>query len=151
VATTAANYASRYNVYAWEIANRGNTVNGALVLGQRPNPSSGSTLTSYGKPVCSQAQTPSYGTGQIPNSTTPDRRRISVAVVNCMANGVKGNSTNVPVEKWIDVFLVEPSVNRARTNNGDLYVEVIGEAKAGGGSTAPAGQVIRHDVPVLIK
>jgi hypothetical protein len=80
----------------------------------------------------------------------PDRRRVSVAVVNCSANGVKGNVTGVPVEKWIDVFLVEPSLSRERTSDGDMYVEVIGESVAGG-SGSTAGQVIRHDVPYLIK
>lgn len=143
VAVTASNYASRYNVYAWEIAHRGQTIDGVTILGSRTSSGNGnSALTSYGSPQC--------GTGLIPGSTTPDRRRISVAVVNCTANNVKGNSTGVPVEKWIDVFLVEPSVNRARTNNGDMYAEVIGETIAGG-SGSTAGQVIRHDVPYLIK
>ena len=142
VARTASNYASRYNVYAWEIAHRGQTIDGVTILGSHTTSGSGnSALTAYGGPQC--------GTGQIPNSTTPDRRRISVAVVNCVANGVKGNATNVPVEKWIDVFLVQPSVNRARTNNGDMYVEVIGETVAGGQNNA--NQVIVHDVPTLLK
>ena len=123
-------------------------IDGVTILGQRAVGANGNTLVSYGKPQCSAAQ--GYGTGQVPNSTTPDRRRISVAVVNCTANNVHGNSTNIPVEKWIDVFLVEPSLNRARTNQGDIYVEVIGEALAGG-SGSTAGQVIRHDVPYLIK
>jgi Flp pilus assembly protein TadG len=140
-------YASRYNVYAWEIANRGNTIDGVTVLGARSPSATGNALVSYGTPQCSAAQ--GYGAGQIPNSTTPDRRRISVAVVNCLANNVKGSSTNVPVEKWIDVFLVEPSLNRARTNDGDIYVEVIGETVNGG--SANASQVIVHQVPYLIK
>ena len=149
VAVTASNYASRYNVYAWEIANRGVTKDGVVVLGSRKSSGNGaSALTSYGTPQCSFSQ--GYGSGQVPGPTTPDRRRISVAVVNCQKYGVKGSSTNVPVEKWIDIFLVEPSVNRARTNNGDIYVEVIGEAKAGTGSNV-AGQVIRRDMPVLLK
>lgn len=141
-------YASRYNVYNWEIAHRDQVIDGVTILGQRAVGASGSTLVSYGKPQCSAGQ--GYGSGLVPNSTTPDRRRISVAVVNCLANNVHGNSTNVPVEKWIDVFLVEPSVNRARTNQGDIYAEVIGEAVSGG-SGSTAGQVIRHDVPYLIK
>jgi Flp pilus assembly protein TadG len=136
------NYASRYNVYVWEMNHRGQVVDGVTVLGPRSPTATGSTLVSYGVPQCSTPQTP--------NSTTPDRRRISVAVVNCSANSVNGSSTGVPVEKWIDVFLVEPSLNRARTNNGDLYVEIIGEAVAGGAGQT-AGQVVRHDAPYLIK
>ena len=142
------NYASRYNVYAWEMAHRSTSVDGVNVLGPRDPSATGGTLVSYGLPQCSAAQ--GYGSGQIPGPSTTDRRRISVAVVNCLANSVNGAASGVPVEKWIDVFLVEPSVNRARTNNGDLYVEVIGEAAAGG-SGQTAGQVIRHDVPYLIK
>lgn len=148
-------YASRYNVYAWEIAHRYNptgtpaqlAVDGVQVLGARNASATGNTLVSYGTPQCSAAQ--GYGGGQIPDATTPDRRRISVAVVNCLANGVKGNSTGVPVEKWIDVFLVEPSLQRARTNDGDIYVEIIGETVNGGSSNA--SQVIVHQVPYLIK
>jgi Flp pilus assembly protein TadG len=141
-------YASRYNVYNWEINHRNTVIDGVTILGQRAVGATGNQLVSYGTPQCSAGQ--GYGSGQIPNSTTPDRRRVSVAVVNCIANNVRGNSTNVPVEKWIDVFLVEPSLNRDRTNNGDLYVEVIGESLAGG-SGSTAGQVIRHDVPYLLK
>jgi hypothetical protein len=138
--------ATRYQVYSWEIAHMGQVVDGVTVLGPRPTGATGSTLVSSPQPVCSAAQ--GYGSGQVPSSTVPDRRRISVAVVNCMANSVNGSSTNVPVEKWIDVFLVEPSVNRARTNNGDMYVEVIGETRNSGQN---ATQVIVHQVPTLIK
>ncbi len=141
------NYASRYNVYAWEIAHRDQSIDGLTVLGARSPSASGSTLVSYGEPQCSASQ--GYGSGQVPAATTPDRRRISVAVVNCLANNVKGNSTDVPVEKWIDVFLVEPSLQRARTNDGDIYVEIIGETVNGGG--ANANQVIVHQVPYLLK
>lgn len=151
VAVTASNYASRYNVYKWEIANRGTTVDGVVVLGPRVVSGNGaSAFTAYGQPVCSNAQTPPNGTGQIPGANTPDRRRLSVAVVNCAANGVNGNSTNVPVQQWIEIFLVEPSINRgSATNAGDVYAEVIGVSQAGAGATA--GQVIRRDVPYLVK
>jgi hypothetical protein len=149
VAVTASNFASRYNVYKWEIEHRGTTVDGVSVLGPRTASGSGaSALTAYGLPVCSAGQ--GYGSGQVPGGTNPDRRRLSVAVVNCIANGVNGNSTNVPVQKWIEVFLVEPSLHRGSvTNTGDVYIEVIGESQAGAG--AAAGQVIRRDVPYLVK
>jgi hypothetical protein len=140
-------YASRYNVYAWEIAHRGQVIDGVTILGARDPAASGATLVSYGQPECSAAK--GYGSGQVPDPTTPDRRRISVAVANCVANGVKGNSVDVPVEKWIDVFFVEPSLQRERTNEGDIYVEVIGETINAG--SANANQVIVHQVPYLIK
>ena len=140
--------ATRYQVYAWEIANRGTAVDGVTVLASRVASGTGAqALTSYGLPQCSAGQ--GYGGGQIPSTTTPDRRRISLAVVNCTANSVNGNSTNVPVQKWLEMFLVEPSLGRTRTNAGDVYVEVISETTSGAGATA--GQVIRRDTPYLVK
>jgi hypothetical protein len=141
--------ATRYQVYSWEIAHRGQAIDGVTILGPRTTSGSGASANkSYGSPQCSPSQ--GYGSGQVPDSRTPDRRRISVAVVNCTAENVHGNSTEVSVEKWIEVFLVEPSLARQRTNAGDIYVEVIGETPTGGGG-GTGGQVIRHDVPYLIK
>ena len=149
VAVTASNYASRYNVYAWEIAHRGQTIGGRTILGSRTASGSGaSALTAYDAPVCSSGQ--GYGTGTVPGGAVVDRRRISVAVVNCTANNVHGNSTGVPVEKWIDVFLVEPSYNRTRTSAGDVYAEPIGETSAGANGQTQA-QVIQRSVPYLIE
>jgi hypothetical protein len=95
-------------------------------------------------------QSPSYGNGVVPTSTTLDRRKLSVAVVNCLANGVKGSSTAVPVLDWIDVFLVEPSLNRGTVSNaGDIYVEVIG--RTNNASNTGAVQLIKKSVPYLIE
>jgi hypothetical protein len=74
--------------------------------------------------------------------------------VNCKAQKLNGHETNVQVLKWLDVFLVEPAVARgngpsARTQDGDIYVEVIGETSTG--SDDVAGQVVRRDVPYLIR
>lgn len=154
VATSASNYASRYNVYKWEIANRGTTVDGVAVLASRIASGSGAGADrAYGSPVCSQLQSPSYGTGTIPSATTVDRRKLAVAVANCATadhgGTVKGNSTGVTVKKWVEVFLVEPSLARARTDEKEVYVEVIGETSAGSGSSSAS--LIRHDVPYLIK
>ena len=145
--------ATRYQVYNWEIAHRyaltSQIIDGVKVLDPNPAGATGSTTVAYGLSVCSPTQ--GYGPGFVPGGTVPDRRRISAAVINCTANNVHGNSTNVPVEKWIEIFLVEPSLDRAsgRTNKGDVYVELIGETQAGAGATA--GQVIRRDVPYLVK
>ena len=147
VAVTAANYASRYNVYAWEIAHRGQTIGGRVILGTRTVSGSGaSAQTSYGSPVCSPLK--NYGAGTVPSTATPDRRKFSVAVVNCTQQGVNGNSTDVQVKEWIDVFLVQPSLNRARTNAGDIYIEVIGRTD---NAANGAVQVIKKSVPYLIE
>ncbi|HVF83714.1 MAG TPA: pilus assembly protein TadG-related protein [Sphingomicrobium sp.] len=153
---------TRYQVYSWEIAQRGNIVGGVTVLGPRPPGATGATRVSYGLPRCSASA--GYGSGTVPGPSVVDRRRISVAVANCSANGVNGNSEDVPVVRWIEVFLVEPSlarggstatvagtnVSRVGTNQGDLYVEVIGETQSGGAG-ATAGQVVKRDVPYLVK
>lgn len=141
VAVTASNYASRWNVYNWEITHRGTMVDGVNVLGRR---TAQSPLASEGSPVC----TP-YGTAA-PSSTQVDRRKLVIAVVNCTAQSVNGNSTDVQVQKWVDSFLVEPSYSRAsgRTDQKEIYVEIIGETLAGGGAGGP---IIRRDVPYLLK
>ena len=147
-------YPTRYQVYQWEIddyANRLNSKAGA------------SSKTAYSRPVigtCLATTTAPYGL--VPGGTTIDRRRISSAVVNCKALNVKGSETNLPVLKWIDVFLVEPSIARTKCDGGsaacntkysdktDLYVEMIGETSSGAAGNT-AGQVIKRDVPYLIK
>lgn len=72
-----------------------------------------------------------------------------MAVVNCQQYSVNGSSTNVPVLKFVDLFLVEPSVQRDYSGQGDVYVEIIRETPAGGAQTA--GQVVRRDKPFLIR
>jgi Flp pilus assembly protein TadG len=139
---------TRYQVYQWEIANRGAVIGGNTILGNSSYGSGGSARTRYSQPVCSQLQ--GYGSGVVPGGTNVDRRRISAAVLNCTALNVHGGGTTVyPVIKWIELFLVEPSIQRDRTDANDVYVEVIGVTQSGAGSTA--GQVVRRDVPYLVK
>ncbi len=135
--------ATRFQVYKWEIANAGTVVAGETVLGPRTVSGSGNNaLKARGAPYCS---TP----GVTPSATSVDRRQLTVAVVNCIRNGVNGSSRDVPVEKWIDIFLVEPSVNRARTNAGDISAEIISEATIVG--SGGAVQTIRRDMPYLVR
>ena len=139
--------AKRYDVYMWEIQNSGDVVDGVTVLGPNPSGATGNTNVAYGTPVCSPTE--GYGNGVDPTDPaelTPDRRRIVVAVVNCLEQGVAGNSVGVQVKDWIEVFLVEPSVNRARTSAGDFYVEVIG-----GIELASTIQQVEKKVPYLIQ
>ena len=140
--------AKRYDVYKWEIAHQGLTVDGVTVLGSRIISGSGaSAFTAYGTPQCAASQGYSSVT---PSTTTPDRRVLSVAVVNCLQNSVNGSSTNVPVKDWIDVFLVEPSINRGSvTTNGQIYVEVVG--RTANATDEGAVQLIKKSVPYLIQ
>ena len=89
--------------------------------------------------------------GLAPAATTPDRRVIPVAVVNC--TGLSGAKPVTPID-WIDVFLVEPSLTRRKsgttyTSSGEIYVEVIGGTSQGTGGAA--SQVVRRDKPFLVK
>jgi Flp pilus assembly protein TadG len=141
---------TRYQVYLWEVSNRNTVIGGKTILGTRSFGSPPNEGKDYDSPVCSPLQTPATS-GIVPGGTNVDRRRISAAVVNCHAYNVHGGGSTVyPVAKWIELFLVEPSYNRARTDANDVYVEVIGETVSGGAG-ATAAQVVRHDVPYLIK
>jgi Flp pilus assembly protein TadG len=131
--------ATRYEVYTWELAH---TSTADKLQGPF------SSKTGYSYPVCTIP-------GITPNATTVDRRRISAAVLNCKALGLTGHESGQPVLKWIDMFLVEPSFDRGsgpskRTDKKDVYVEVIGETNTGAAGQT-AGQVVKRDVPYLIK
>jgi Flp pilus assembly protein TadG len=132
------NTVTRYQVYRWELD------------GHMPTTRSvGSNLNTYPAAICTA-----------PGLSPPvdqDRRRISAAVVNCVAEGVRGNSTNIRVESWVDLFLVEPSLARSgnnqpyHTNAGDIYVEVISQTPAPGPGGAVPGQVAARNVPRLLE
>jgi Flp pilus assembly protein TadG len=130
-------YPTRYQVYRWEMANASTQLPAQPVTG---------IGTSYGQPVCQPGLA-----GSTPGPTTPDRRTLPVAVVNC--TGLNGKKAVNPID-WIDTFLVEPSMPRSGPNGtytqtGDIYVEVIGHTGNGtGGSTT---QFVRHDRPYLIR
>jgi Flp pilus assembly protein TadG len=134
---------SRYDVYKSEIG-------------------STATKTGYGSKV---AYTAPQNTCLAPGISDPEKRRMSVAIVNCNAQNGKINGTDtVKVAKWVDVFMVEPSVDRERctpkagkpgqwdcvayTPSTDVYFEVLGETPA---TTGGGGKAIRRSVPYLIE
>ena len=131
--------ATRYQVYSWELAN-------TATSDMQQN--TGANTNGFSYPVC-------RAPGITPGGSNVDRRRISAAVINCEAHNLNGSETGVPVLKWVDLFLVEPSYQRRRgstvvTEATDVYVELIGETASGtAGNTA--GQVVRRDVPYLIE
>lgn len=102
----------------------------------------GGGLTAHGIPVC---QPP----GITPGPNQIDRRVLSVAVINCAAEGVAGKTHNINVTRFVDIFLVEPTVPRDRTEIHDVYVEVIGET--GNMTDGGAIQAVRKSVPYLIE
>ena len=146
---------TRYEVYLWEAAdpaNRLQTKAGQGGTNAYPTPQAGACLAP----------------GLAPNPSGTDRRRITAAVVNCRAvsasTGLNGKKT-LPVAGYIDVFLVEPVINREKcpgctvtyggttyapdySEDKDIYAEVIGAAGTGQGGAIP--QISRRDVPRLI-
>ncbi|WP_395624010.1 TadE/TadG family type IV pilus assembly protein [Sphingomonas daechungensis] len=147
---------TRYEVYLWEAGdpiNRLQTKSGQGGTSAYPTPQTGACLAP----------------GLAPNPSGSDRRRITAAVVNCRAvaqsTGLNGKKT-LPVAGYIDLFLVEPVINRTKCPNctvsyggntyapdysddKDIYVEVIGAAGTGQGGAVP--QISRRDVPRLIE
>lgn len=126
---------TRYQVYRYEAANPATRLKNQSISGG---------LESKPQPYC---RTPGIAVG----GTVPDRRVISVAVVNCDTQNLSGPIHPV---KWVDVFLVEPSVRRSVaagliSEASDVYVELIGATTLGGGTSA--SQLIRRDVPYLVQ
>jgi Flp pilus assembly protein TadG len=124
--------ATRYQVYTWEIAHN-------LPAPPHTIGSGSKALTSYYSP---RAQCPFAF-----DPSVPERRKLTVAVVDCSADLVKGSTPDVPIRKWIDVFLVEPSIDRERTAKKDVYIEVIGETTV----ASSKGSGTLRNVPYLIK
>lgn len=127
--------ATRSEVYDWELKDESVRLASKNLTGGK---------RSHSTPVCRTAAA----------TTDRDRRRASMAIVNCkdQAGKIAGNDT-VKVLKYVDVFYVEPAFNRGsgstkRTTDDQIYVEVVGETKMGDGKTA---QVVRRDVPYLIR
>jgi hypothetical protein len=136
---------TRYQVYQWELAHPSVAV-GGVAKG-----------ISVGQPLGNDKAfgQPANGVAGISPSSGIDRRRLSVAVINCNATNLHGKTTNVPVSKWLDVFLVQPVAKRgngtnAQTDMSDIYVEEIGETGSGTGGASTA-QVIQRAVPYLIR
>jgi Flp pilus assembly protein TadG len=129
---------TRYQVYQWEMAHPTPRLN---------SQSAGPSLVAYSRPS-DLAGEPG---GISPSSTKIDRRVLTVAVINCSAQGVSGHTTDVQVKKWIDMFLVQPSVARSvpKTDNSDVYVEVIGSTESA--TDEGAVQLVKKSVPYLIK
>jgi hypothetical protein len=149
-------YPTRYQVYRWEADNLATTI-GNVINGQGGN-------KAYAQPQAGKClATASSPYGIVPVEGGLDRRRISVAVLNCNAlkakygNSLNGKTLEVGRRNWADLFLVEPSYGRFNCTTGtdcnvkysdktDVYVEVIGRTDVVGG-----GQTLTKDTPYLIE
>lgn len=138
---------TRYAIYQWErdnpgsglqngVANTGDPVGWAISKDGNGNAACKVTDTTCGYTAtwtnyCSYPN-PKMATY---HATPKDRRLLTVAVVDC--TGANGKST-LPVTKWMDVFLTEPSWNRTSpvTDIKDIYGEVASVATKPDGTNA---------------
>jgi len=127
---------TRYGMYLREIA-YGDSL-------PYPNPNSDSildpSLSETGRPQCSNNVSP-YVT----------RRVVVAAGVNCTANPISGRTTDVPVAKYVDIFLTEPvGEDSSSPPSFDLYGEVTGFPDVSGAGTGGTGGVF-HDIVQLYR
>lgn len=110
-AVTGATTPTRYQVYKWELAMLQGVANGGIVTPTGAF-SDGQTLTSgtndYAKPQCNT-------TGA---QTDPDRRTISVVVLNCVADNAMPNQP-ATVRGYADLFILAPAKDHT------IYAEFI--------------------------
>jgi Flp pilus assembly protein TadG len=123
-----AGQANRYLAYRLELALDGQTAPTPLVN------------TETRTPVCTAANAESVAS----------RRIISVAVVDCLANNIHGNSVaNVRSNAYANFFITQPSVDFSTPNfnsNGEVwgeFVEMITPSSGGGGKLHQVVQLYR--------
>ena len=139
---------SRYNVYRAESA--------AITAGTLTNASNNDAKRKFAYSATQGSKTTNFygysnarcAASQAASASVKDRRVLTAAVVNCVSGSVQGSTHITPIG-WIDLFLVEPSINRDRTGADQIYVEIIG------GATKPDGggpfQYFLKQRPRLIK
>lgn len=122
---------TRYNTYLWEIENN-------LIP---HNIAAAANFEQYGRPICS---TGTIATGQ-------DRRVMSVAVVDNCAE-LRGGSRTADIGEWVDMFLVEPTVDKRGNGavHDSIYMEIIGKSRAAGNGSVDAQTVYRSS-PYLVR
>jgi hypothetical protein len=101
--------ATRFEVYRYEINNG--------MIPNKDNLSTPAVEGENGNPIC-------YGGGVVPNDV-PDRRVLSVAVINCEAEGITGNSADVENRGnviFADLFVLRPIRGG---DDGNIWLEFI--------------------------
>lgn len=127
---------TRYAIYKYERDNN-LTANPVLAKKEVVDTTTATTgkkeykVTNY----CSYAQ-PLVQPPVVPSSTQKDRRLITVAAVDCSKSG-SGHSFSI--NRWVDVFLVEPSESRTTpgsTGADEIYGEIAGPGTRPDGGSA---------------
>lgn len=125
------NLPSRHEVYQHELS----TIGAGQDLVAH---TSGAPYNEAGGPMC-------YGGGGV--SAVPDRRVIHVAVINCSALNVHGNTGGpLPVLAFGKFFLTDPISKPPAPDAGTIFAELIGLAEPGSN-----GNEVSHDIVQLYR
>ena len=126
----------RYEVYRWE-------------SGDLPSGSSTSYMVdnTISDPLNGEDAALQCNLTMDPPPVSPDRRLIAAAVVNCIEQGVKGQTDDVEVLTWIDLFMTEPM--GVYDGNNDLYGEIVGFSDAGFNANQTNKDGVIHNVVQL--
>lgn len=110
---------TRWQVYNWELAMLKGVAGGGIATPSGAF-NSGQTATSgsndYARPQCAGS----------PTQSTPDRRKISVVVLNCTSDDIHANQ-EVTVRGYMDLFLISPVTSAPTTTAQTIYAEYIEE------------------------
>ncbi len=143
--------ATRYSVYKWELMNKANRLPPRLVSSESSLKEKGANVDYTFKNQCSYSQS-KIGIPVVNSSAQKDRRILTVAAVDCSNLPKNGGRMPIKVQKWVDVFLVEPSEKRTApysTTKDEIYGEIVGPATTPGGEYA--FQYYGRNRPYLLK
>jgi hypothetical protein len=130
-----AQMASRYDIYRYEIESATYPSNRVADLSvgdpTRPGPSGSGTRES-GLPQCSGTPTSSLST-----SRENDRRILFAAIIDCLANADNAGRTDLPVNSFASIFMVNPMLQGGANVDdvGVIDVEIVDITGAGGNGT----------------
>ncbi len=137
-----AGMAHRYDIYKWERDNSGSGLQQGVIINTADTVhwnKQGACLNDPTKKCNWTATWTNYCSYPAPikgtyHATPKDRRVMTVAVTDCTNAG--GGRQTLPVNKWMDIFLTEPSWERSSpvTSKTEIYGEIIGPATKPDGS-----------------
>ncbi|MEO8618987.1 MAG: hypothetical protein ABI412_06460, partial [Sphingomicrobium sp.] len=142
---------SRWDMYSWELGdktNRLSQLNKDVTANPIPFKDQGANRDYTFTNRCAPRQ-PVNGTAVAASATQKDRRRLTVAVVDCTGENGKFDAR---VLRFADIFFVEPSLDRTSpyaTGKDEIYGEVISVSVRANGQSA--FQYYLRQRPRLIK
>lgn len=117
---------TRYQMYLYEI------YSGSIP--NNDNPATATVEGENGNPIC-------YSGGASTLTNQPDRRKLSVAVINCIEQGITGNSVpNMKAEFFADMFVLRPIRGQSDYN---IWLEFIDFKETGDSAVHDLVQLYR--------